>query len=325
MRVLITGASGYLGSALVHALLETEHEPVVMVRHRERLNPDWRLTERQVLECDITTKRAVDLVQRSRADVLVHTVSLDHTRSEVAAQALRTNILPLMRMTRLTRSNGAPQRAIYFSTQQVYGRLEPGETVTEDREARPMNGYGWTHLACETLLRKWERTEGVQGASLRISNGYGVPVSSSAGCWQLAIQDFCVQAVRQGRIVLKSDGSPQRDFVHISDVTRAVRAVIEADSPPSTINIGSGETVTILEAARIVAEVYESVYGHRIGIERPNQSAPPTGANPSRFRYDVSRMNDLIGPIRTSMRTGIAELLQYIATGSCQPARRSDA
>jgi UDP-glucose 4-epimerase len=93
-------------------------------------------------------------------------------------------------------------------------------------------------------------------ASLRLSNSYGFPVDINADCWWLVVNDLCKSAISQKKIQLQSDGSPQRDFIALDDVTSAVDLLLKFNNKlPSIINVSSGQTYTILELAKIVSNL----------------------------------------------------------------------
>ena len=65
--------------------------------------------------------------------------------------------------------------------------------------------------------------------NVRLSNGYGSPVFKENNCWWLVINDLCKTAFTKNQIKLLSDGSPQRDFIHLSDICRAMEMLIETE------------------------------------------------------------------------------------------------
>ena len=229
MRILVTGANGYLGARLGSFFSERGHEVIGLAR---RLPHDGKAWEKLFSKIIIGDVADAALAQSSLAgvepDAAIHTVSLDH-KNTVPAQLQRAyavnvagtaNVLEALSKAKL-------KRFVYFSTQQVYGRLAPG-LVSEETPPAPLNLYGLTHLLCEQIGDFYKATSGVKCASLRLSNSYGQPVLRDANCWWLVVNDFCRTVVEQGRIQIMSDGTPQRDFLHYVDVCQAVELLLTA-------------------------------------------------------------------------------------------------
>ena len=93
----------------------------------------------------------------------------------------------------------------------------------------------------------------VKCINVRLSSGYGSPVFYGNNCWWLVINDLCKTAFTKNIIKLLSDGSPQRDFIHISDIALTVKKLLLAKKEmPRVMNLCSGKTISMLEIAKIV-------------------------------------------------------------------------
>lgn len=317
MRILVTGASGYLGGRLAGYLAENGHDIIAVVRNLPSDSSRWCQKLVEVIVGDIRAQSTVDKIAALRPDAIVHTVSLDHKKSEVdPLEAQATNVTPVWEILNTLAARGL-DRFVYFSTQQVYGRVGPNR-VTEQTAVAPTNVYGLTHLLSEEICNLYSRRTETRCISLRISNGFGAPVFRSCNCWWLVINDFCNMALRDGKIRLSSDGTPQRDFVHVRDICRAVETLVSAPREQiqySCYNIGSGRTYTILELAVLTRSVCEEILKRPISIVMPDNRVWTDAAGHEqipRFSYDVSRLRAIGIESSVTLEQGIAEVLSFL-------------
>ena len=153
--------------------------------------------------------------------------------------------------------------------------------------------------------------------NIRLSNSYGSPVFRENNCWWLVINDLCRIAYKENKIKLLSDGLPQRDFIHSSDICRAVGILINpaTDINENTFNITSGQTLTILELAHIVKDVYVKRYKKNINIHLPNNSVsdnPHKHKSLNRYVINNKRIQNLGFHPEMSMVAGLNEIFQYL-------------
>ena len=169
----------------------------------------------------------------------------------------------------------------------------------------------------EEVCRQLNDTSDIHCQALRLSNSYGAPVSTSADCWWPVLNDFCLTALEKNAIRLLSDGSPQRDFIHLRDVCRATHHLLNLDPGlvPEVVNLGSGTTHTILEAAHRVASVFRERYGCEVPVELPEGSSAGAGPAPDRFQLDVSALTRSGFNAQTSLDEGIHQTFNFLDQG----------
>jgi len=136
---------------------------------------------------------------------------------------------------------------------QVYGNYNKEKIITEQTKKNCKNIYALTHSMCEDILNIYSGFGNINSISLRLSNGYGFPELKTSDCWWLVINDFCSNVEKKNEIQINSDGSPLRDFIHISDIALAVeKMLILKKKLPRVMNLCSGKTISMLEIAAIV-------------------------------------------------------------------------
>ena len=136
---------------------------------------------------------------------------------------------------------------------QVYGKINSGDLVRENYPIKLQNIYALTHNMCEKILNHLYFTQGLLSTSIRLSNSYGYPELKTCNCWWLVLNELCKMAKKEKKIVLKSDGTPLRDFISLNDVVKLVAILIRSKrNHKKIINLASGRTYSIIELAKLV-------------------------------------------------------------------------
>jgi nucleoside-diphosphate-sugar epimerase len=133
----------------------------------------------------------------------------------------------------------------------------------------------------------------------------------------LAVNDLCRMAYYDKYIRLLSDGSPQRDFIHGSDVCRAVDTVLNRaskDALRNTYHISSSKTSTLLELAGMVQEVYFEMYDVRLEVSTPQEKAVndfDRYSEVARYTLDNTALRNLGFECQVDLKAGIRQLFTY--------------
>ncbi len=266
-KILITGASGYLGANITRIFsLNTQYEVVAIDRD---FPPVWKIffPNVEIIQGDLTQKATQQKLFEHQFDGIVHTISLDHRDSEKneIQKVIDVNLQITWELLHYF-SQYEPQKFIYLSTIQVLGKL-PISTVDENYPRNSQNRYALTHGWCEDLVNYYNnKNSDFQGITLRLSNGYGNPIFHENNCWWLVVNDLCRMAMQEQKITLLSDGSPMRDFVHVQDIARAVFHLMNLENTESLYHISSENTQSMLELAFIVKKVYETHHQIKVPI-----------------------------------------------------------
>jgi len=227
-KVLITGACGYLGARLCKHLAKNGYRVTAFDSYDPSAHSQWVLLMDEVVVGDIRDESTISDLADRNFDVVIHLISLDHHKSESSPNIVSSiNVMPTWNLLNKFTQNGLG-KFIYFSTIHVYGKL-PRETINEDYPSNPINAYGLTHLLSENICNYYNNKTNTECINVRLSNSYGSPVFKENNCWWLVINDLCKTAIEKNEIRLKSDGSPQRDFIHGNDVARAIQTLIETN------------------------------------------------------------------------------------------------
>jgi UDP-glucose 4-epimerase len=290
MRILVTGGFGYLGSHVSDYFLKKGHEVKILSRTG---HPELAAWSRQfeIITADISEYSSIENCCRN-IDTVIHTAAMNEVGCKSKTkEALLVNGLGTRNLLEDASKNGV-RKFIYFSTFHVYG-IPRTDIISEETLPDPINNYSITHYLAERYCRQFEAEKKVKSYILRISNGYGAPLFKSIDRWNLVLNDLCAMAFSKGRIVLKSKGTQERDFVGIKDILQAVAIFVEnnIEDDDNVFNLGAGRNVSIISLAKAVTEVYREKYKRNIEIEIPEGAAEPDIKVP--FRFSIDRIKRL--------------------------------
>jgi len=317
-KVLITGACGYLGARLCKYLAKNGYRVTAFDSYDPSAHTQWMSLMDEVVVGDIRDESTISDLADRNFDVVVHLISLDHFKSEENQNFVSSiNVLPTWNLLDKLTQNGL-DKFIYFSTIHVYGKL-PRETINEDYPPNPLNAYGLTHLLSENICNYYNNQTDTECINIRLSNSYGSPIFNENNCWWLVINDLCKTAIENNEIRLKSDGSPQRDFIHGDDVAGAIEVLIKSknNNGKNIFHIASGETLTILELAYKVKTVFSHQYEKDIKIVLPdNTISEYLGSDSSkdidRYVISTNRLKKLGFKQGLDLELGINDIFNYL-------------
>ena len=277
MRIAITGAFGYAGAHLTARLLQRGDDVSAVSIVPAAADLPARIAHVPTRLADVADPGSL-AGAFDACEAVVHAAALPAAACERdLAAAMRVNAGGTRAVIDEARRAGV-RRVVFFSTAHVYGELKG--RIDESTPIRPVSAYGVSKAAGERECFAAAEAGGLDLRVLRFSNGFGAPLAISADCWSLAFPSFARSAAETGRIVLKSAGTQPRDFLTISDMVAAVECVLASPAPAAdaiAFNAGGGRSLTMREAAAIVARAYEELTGTRPPVDLPpgSESAPP--------------------------------------------------
>jgi UDP-glucose 4-epimerase len=281
LRVLVTGAGGFVGRAVVSMLAAEDHE-VTALLHRPPAPGDRSPSNVSSLVVDLADRAQVAQVVRAGPfDAVCHLAAVTRVREsfERPLHFFDTNVGGTLNLLRALQEAGrvgdAWTRFVFASTAAVYGNVQVGTPLGEDRVPQPANPYGASKLAAEQLIAAQAATGELGAVTLRCFNvagafgQHGDPDLSRVIPGALA-----VAAGDEPFFGLNGDGSVVREFVHVADAARAfTKALAAATRGHSvTLNVGSGSGVSVRE----VLSTVERVTGRPIPVRtNPPKHEPP--------------------------------------------------
>ncbi len=267
MKILVTGGYGFVGGRLVKHLDELGYEVILGSRIRRR-RPEW-CRNAKVAITNWNNKEALIKICKG-ADFVIHAAGMN-ARDCAAdpAGAIMSNGVTTANLVGASIKTGV-KKIIYLSTVHVYGNPLVG-TITEELCPKSRHPYAISHRIGEDVVLEAHNEGKIEGIVFRLSNVFGAPTHRDVNAWSLVVNDICRQIVCNEKIVLKSTGEQYRDFVGFDALTKTICKALRSDFESLTdtvFNLGSGQSMSILEMANRVCQQYEIISGKKADIER---------------------------------------------------------
>jgi UDP-glucose 4-epimerase len=261
-RVLITGGFGYLGSRIAVALARCPCGYKVRLGSRKpQPSPSW-LPEAETAVVNILDSETFPLALKD-TQIVVHLAAMNENECLIdPSKALLVNGLGTLQILQASIASGV-ERFIYLSTAHVYGAPLQGH-ITEKSVPRPIHPYAVTHRVAEDFVLAAHDKKELHGVVLRLSNGFGAPMHAEVDRWTLLVSDLCRQIVQTGKIVLRSHGLQQRNFITLNDVEQGIVHMLglnRENNDNGIFNLGGDSTLSILDMTQRVAACCQRMLG----------------------------------------------------------------
>ncbi len=301
MKTLVTGATGFIGSHLIPALVDRGHQVVATDAVAE---PRWITSklnipyERADLGSDAEAK---ELVLRVRPDGIVHLAGLLAEACEANPQlGFRINVMATLALLRWCVAQGT-RRFVMASSPSVFGRGLP-EPVANDAVKLPETVYGQTKLACENLLDWYRRVHGLSVGAVRFPWVYGP--GRTTGLTALH-SSFLLDAIARGEEVVVEDADQAGDWLYVHDAVRSLILMLEKGTHSRVAYNIMGEVHSVREAMNIAQELFPKA---RIKMRH---SAP--APYPYASSFDDTQARDELGwRPEYSIRRGMKEHVETV-------------
>ena len=242
---LVTGAAGFIGSALAKKLIDQGHEVWTIdnlsTGYRENIPSGVVFIEGACQESSVIKK-----LKSKKFDAILHFAgqSSGEISFDDPVYDLRTNTESTLRLINYGLEYGCP-RFIYASSMSVYGVVEDNP-ISEEHATSPLSFYGVGKLASENYIRIYQ-SKGLVPTTLRIFNVYG-PGQNMRNMRQGMISIYLQQLLQNESIIVKGALDRYRDFIYIDDCIAFIMHVINNEkSCGRTYNVGTGIQTTVKE------------------------------------------------------------------------------
>lgn len=271
MKFLITGGSGFIGSALcLHVIDELGGHVINVDKMTYSANPlSLAALEGHPRYChepvDVTDAPAMArLLDRHQPDVIMHLAAETHVDRSIDGPSafIQTNILGTYavleaardHMRALTTGSRDRFRVVYVSTDEVFGSLGETGAFTEDSPYAPNSPYASSKAAGDHLARAWGHTYGLPVIITNCTNNYG-PRQFPEKLLPLTI----LNALAGQPLPVYGDGLQRRDWLYVEDHARALALVAERAPAGSRYMIGGGHETTNLDIVHRVCELLDEM------------------------------------------------------------------
>jgi UDP-glucose-4-epimerase GalE len=294
MAVLVTGGAGYIGSHAAKALSKDGFQPVVLDNlsrgHREAVQ--WG----PLVKADVGDRAALRKTLREYSiDAVLHFAAFAYVGESMQAPGryFENNVVSTLNLLEAMREEQV-KKIVFSSSCATYGhpRHIP---ISEDHMQQPVNPYGESKLMVERLLHWYSSIHGFAAVALRYFNAAGadpegelgechdpethlIPLALSAALGSTGALDI------YGSDYDTPDGTPVRDYLHVSDLADAHVAALRylnAGGPSDAFNLGTGVGYSVREVAKMVEQVARK--------KVPVRECPRRSGDPASLIADASK------------------------------------
>ncbi len=306
MRILITGAAGFLGSHLTDRFLTAGHSVIGMdnlitgkLENLAHLSSESRF---EFIEHDVT--QYIDIP--GELDGVLHFASpaspVDYL--ELPIQTLKVGSLGTHNALGLAMAKGA--RFLLASTSEVYGdplvHPQPEDYWGNVNPIGPRGVYDEAKRFAEAMTMAYHRYHGLDTRVVRIFNTYGPRMRPGDG---RVVSNFIVQALLGSALTIYGDGSQSRSFCYVTDEVEGIFRLFASDEV-NPVNIGNPTEYTIGQLAETILEV--------LGSEAGVRYVPLPTDDPKVRQPDVTRAREILGwEAKVPLREGLEKAIAYFS------------
>ncbi len=315
--VLITGATGLIGSCIADILLEAnrngaQFEIFTMSRSLEKIKKRFNGYVIPIIQ-DVTEP----LDEKNKFDYIIHCASNADPRSYSTnpVETMLTNIVGnknVLDYCKLHKST----RLILTSTFEVYGTID-GVSVYKENMSGVIdqtilrNGYPESKRSCELLLRSYVDEYNINAVIVRLPSVYGPTMLKSDS---KAHAQFIKNVLNREDIVLKSKGSQKRTYTYVLDAVSGIFKVLFEGEVGEIYNISNEKSIaSIADVAKVCAEIA----GTKVIFELPDEVESKGFSRSKDCILDNSKLKALGWNAKYSLKEGLLETIEYLGDMRC--------
>lgn len=297
-RMVITGVNGFIGRN-AKAYFEKEYE-ITGIDLAAQYGGAGPIAYYQ---CNLSENPAelAAIFTDVQPDVILHCAGSANVGASVINPMadLDGNLHSLYQMLLALRSFVKRPKIIFYSSAAVYGN--PARLPVREEDAlAPISPYGVHKVMCEELCRYFNRVHGYRIRCVRIFSAYG------NGIRKQILWDIYQKYQSTGKIELFGTGEETRDFIHISDILKALALILDYDGPREVFNVANGEEVSI----RRLAEIYAKKLGAAPGVVSFNGETKV--GDPQNWRADISPLKGIGYVPEMGLEEGVGRYVDWV-------------
>ena len=252
MKAVVVGASGFIGSHLVDALLAQGSQVRALSRHLPGLITAKAQDHPGLVLHPLDMADRLGLEQALvGSEIIFHLASgsLPQSSNRNPREDININVLGALNLLEASLEVGIQKFVFVSSGGTVYG-IPKQVPITENHPTDPICSYGITKLAIEKYVSLYRHLYGLNSTVVRLANPYGE--RQRLDSCQGVVPVFLNRALRSEPLEIWGDGSTIRDFLYITDVVQALLAISHYKGSENLFNVGSGIGLSLRELVKLI-------------------------------------------------------------------------
>jgi dTDP-glucose 4,6-dehydratase len=309
MRLLATGAAGFIGSNFVRMIANgdlkdfssvTVLDKLTYAGVKKNLDSAESISRYRFVQGDICDQTQIaELI--AEVDAVVNFAAESHVDRSIsgAADFVQTNIVGVQVLLDAIKASGRKIRFLQVSTDEVYGSINEG-SWTEEWPLQPNSPYSASKASGELLARSYHRTHGMDVLITRCSNNYGTHHFP-----EKLIPLFVTNLIEGKKVPVYGNGENIRDWLHVDDHCRGIYSVLTNGDSGEVYNIGGGSELTNNE---ITSLILEAMGADESSIEYVEDRK----GHDLRYSVDWTKINRELGyEPQVNFENGLRETIQW--------------
>jgi len=314
--IAITGASGYIGSALVNELSNYSVKKLIRISRR-KLKSEDNIEDWNIDLNDLDSwKKIVD-----HSDIIFHLSG--NTSIAVAEKnpenSLNEELLPITNLVNAAKKLSIKPRVVYASTATIYG-LTHEFPVSEDQPPVPITSYDLNKLSVEKKLKMATRENLIESVSLRLANVYGPSINDSSALDRGILSKITRLGFENKSIKIYGTGNYIRDYIYIDDVVQAFLFASTLNyeeikkNDEILFNVSSGVGTPIKNVFGLIVNEIEKITGFNLKVKNVSWPSGISEIEKRNFIGSAERLKSLTSwSAKTSIEKGIYLLVNHLS------------
>ncbi len=312
MKILITGAAGFIGSHLLEELVKQKHDVIGVDNYDEFLYPaDYKRKNLQEVEqnvgkkveiipFDINSSKIVDLLKSENPDVIVHLAARAGVRASLKDPLSYSefNIRGTINLLEAARQAGV-EHFVFGSSSSVYGKTDRIPFVEDDYADKPLSVYAASKRSGELMCYAYHNIYGLSVNCLRFFTVYGPRQRPD-----MAIHKFTRMIESGEQITIFGDGTSKRDYTYCKDIVQGIIGAINYRRGFEVFNLGNSQVVEL----NYLISLIEKETGKKAITKR----VPWPKTDPLVTSADITKAKKMLGySPKTNIEEGIRNFVEW--------------